>query len=61
MDLAAVLGNFLDNAIEAVLRLPDKIEKRIDINLKFLEGKLLIKMRNTSKPFEINFSKGIEI
>ncbi|MFD4706950.1 ATP-binding protein [Gottfriedia sp. NPDC058432] len=59
IDLAAVLGNLLDNAIEAVLRLPDKIEKKIDINLKYLEGKLLIKIINTSKSFEINFSNGI--
>ncbi|MFF2875040.1 GHKL domain-containing protein [Gottfriedia sp. NPDC057991] len=59
IDLAAVLGNLLDNAIEAVLRIPDQIEKVIDINLKYLEGKLLIKIRNTSKSFEVNFSNAI--
>lgn len=43
-DIAVIVGNLLDNAIEAVL----KVEKRwIDIKLKYIKGMLIIEINNS--------------
>ncbi|MFE4709813.1 GHKL domain-containing protein [Paenibacillus sp. NPDC056722] len=58
IDLAAILGNLLDNAIEAVLRLGEEIKKEIEINIKFNDNKLFIIIVNSSNNINIDFSSG---
>ena len=51
MDLVIIIGNLLDNAIEACLKLPAG-EREIYAQL-LLEGTLFLSFRNTSPPVEI--------
>lgn len=45
-DAAIILGNLLDNAIEAVVK-SDVIDKKINCNIKFNKGVLLIDIKNS--------------
>lgn len=56
LDVSAILGNLLDNAIEAVLRLEKNREKKIDIAIRYDNGKLIFNLKNTSKQLVTNFS-----
>ncbi|MGF7050671.1 sensor histidine kinase YesM [Paenibacillus sp. DS2015] len=58
IDLAAILGNLLDNAIEAVLRLTEETKKEITINIKFSESKLFVIIVNSSNNINVDFSYG---
>ncbi|MEK3751381.1 GHKL domain-containing protein [Paenibacillus sp. FSL E2-8871] len=58
IDLAAILGNLLDNAVEAVLRLTEEIKKEIEIKIKFSEDKLFIIIVNSSNHVNVDFSYG---
>lgn len=57
IDLTAIIGNLLDNAIEAILRIPNNIDKKINISLKYDKDRLIINIINTSKNLSIDFSK----
>lgn len=57
LDISAILGNLLDNAMEAVLRLKRDKERKIDIVIHYKEGKLIFHIQNTSNPVEVDFSK----
>lgn len=46
-DLTVILGNLLDNALEALDRLPASEEKDLSLHLKYDRGRLLIKISNT--------------
>lgn len=46
-DLTVILGNLLDNALEALDRLPASAQKELSLHLKYDRGRLLIKMTNT--------------
>lgn len=46
-DLTIILGNLLDNALEALERLPASTEKNLSLHLKYDRGRLLIKISNT--------------
>lgn len=59
IDISVILGNLLDNAIEAVLRLDQTKERQIDIVIKYVHNKLVVKITNTCKMMESDFSKGI--
>lgn len=56
LDISAVMGDLLDNAIEAVLRLENDREKKIDITLQYHERKLIMNIQNTSKRLMTDFS-----
>lgn len=57
LDVSAILGNLLDNAIEAVLRIEEKDKRKIEIAIKFRDMKLIFHIRNTSNTLETDFSK----
>lgn len=44
-DMSVILGNLLDNAINACLKLEK--EKRLDVKIKYKRGRLIIKISNT--------------
>lgn len=46
IDVVAILGNLIDNAIEAVMRLPKNQKDKICIHIKFYSEKLVIKIVN---------------
>lgn len=48
IDLTCVLGNGLENAIEACLRLPKDIEREIILTVKFIDNRLRVQIENTS-------------
>lgn len=54
LEISAILGNLLDNAIEAVLRLEKN--KKIDISLQYDNDKLIFNLQNTSHKLSTNFS-----
>ena len=54
-DLCIVLGNLLDNAIEATEKLEDEEEKQIFIKLIYQKKRLLIEIRN---PYRGSLKKG---
>lgn len=56
LDVSAILGNLLDNAIEAVLRLGKDKERIIDIVIQYNNGKLIFNLQNTSKQILTDFS-----
>lgn len=56
IDVSAILGNLLDNAIEATLRLDEADKRRIGIAIKFADDKLIIRITNTCKAARVDFS-----
>lgn len=56
LDVSAILGNLLDNAIEAELRIENGKEKKIDIVIQYDNGKLIINLQNTSNQLLTDFS-----
>lgn len=56
LDVSAILGNLLDNAIEAVLRLGKDKERKIDIVIQYNNGKLIFNIQNTSNQILTDFS-----
>jgi len=56
LDISAILGNLLDNAIEGVLRIPRERERKIDIVIQYNDSKLIFNIQNTSNPIGIDFS-----
>lgn len=58
-DISIILGNLLDNAIEAVLRIPEPSCRQIRITIQYQEGKLNIHIRNASNPIGIDFSSNL--
>lgn len=57
LDISAILGNLLDNAIEAVLRLEKDRERKIDIVIQYNNGKLIFNIQNTSNQVLTDFSQ----
>lgn len=55
MDMTIILGNILDNAIEASRELGDE-EKYIGITIKMLRDYLILDCTNTMNPHKINFN-----
>lgn len=47
-DIAAILGNMLDNALEAIANVPQK-ERELKLGLEYNTGNLVIKMQNSYK------------
>lgn len=45
--LAVILGNCLDNSISACLRLTDKSERRLSLNVRYFQQNLFISINNT--------------
>ena len=45
--LAVILGNCLDNSISACLRLTDKSERRLSLNIRYFQQNLFISINNT--------------
>ena len=58
-DLAAILGNLMDNAIEATLRSHNSMEKEIKVDIKYSDEKLYIHIANKSNELNQDFSKKI--
>ncbi len=56
LDISAILGNLMDNAIEAVLRIPKEKERKIDIVIQYNDNKLIFNIQNTSKEIGMDFS-----
>lgn len=53
IDFCSLLMNLLDNAIEAVMRIDDVSERRIDLKISVWDGKLMIKVSNSFDPDSI--------
>lgn len=49
VDLSIILGNLLDNAIEACLQIPDKEERFIRVYIDILKGQLYLYVMNASQ------------
>ena len=56
LDVSAILGNLLDNAIEAVLRIGKDKERKIDIVIQYNNGKLIFNLQNTSNQILTDFT-----
>ncbi len=56
LDVSAILGNLLDNAIEAVCRLDKDSERKIDIMIQYNDNKLIFNIQNTSNPVLTDFT-----
>lgn len=56
LDVSAILGNLLDNAIEAVLRLKKDSERKIYIDIQYNNNKLIFNIQNTSNQVLIDFT-----
>lgn len=56
LDVSAILGNLLDNAIEAVLRLRKDNERKIYIVVQYNDNKLIFNIQNTSNKVSIDFT-----
>ena len=54
IDLTCVLGNALENALEGCLRIPEDLEKKIIVTVKYFDCRLRIMIENTSLS-DINF------
>lgn len=50
--LAVILGNCLDNSISACLRLTDKSERTLDLNIRYFQQNLFISINNTFNEHE---------
>ncbi|SHF23192.1 sensor histidine kinase [Alkalibacter saccharofermentans] len=49
IDLTCVLGNTLENALEGCLRLPEEIEKKISVTMKYVDHRLRVRVENTCR------------
>lgn len=49
IELAVLLGNLVDNAIEATEKLPENSEKKINVNLSYKDGIMVITVTNPVK------------
>ena len=56
LDVSAILGNLLDNAIEAVFRLDKDSERKIDIVIQYNGNKLIFNIQNTSNEVLTDFT-----
>ncbi len=54
-NLAVIIGNLLDNAIEGVQRVSDVEERKIVINIKYHDNKIVVKIENTCNNLNIDF------
>ena len=59
LDISSILGNLLDNAIEAVMRLENGIKKEVSIAIYYNDRKLIFNIKNTSKEVLADFSSNI--
>ena len=57
VDISSMLGNLLDNAIEACSKIPDPEKRRIDIKAMIIDECLVIKATNTFNKSVINAQK----
>lgn len=57
LDISAILGNLLDNAIEAVLRIPEPGQQNIVVDIKYIDGKLVFNIQNASNQLQTDFSQ----
>jgi two-component system sensor histidine kinase AgrC len=55
--IAVLLGNLLDNAINAISRLTKSDEREINLTLKLFNHKLLIELSNSFNPSEVDSRK----
>jgi|GEM_PF-3405579 len=53
VSLCLILGNALDNAIEACRKLPEGRKRLIEIDVRYQNDRLTIRVANTSEPAEI--------
>lgn len=60
MDICAVFGNALDNAIECELKIPDKAKRIIRLQLSAQKRFLLLKVENYC-PFPVDFQDGLPL
>lgn len=59
IDISVILGNLLDNAIEATLRLKNPEERMIKIGIKYVSEKIIVKITNTCNEVKLDFSRNI--
>ena len=57
-DLTVILGNLLDNALEALEKLPTSAKKELSVKLRYDSGRLIIKIANTYDGFLRSTRKG---
>lgn len=53
ISLCLIFGNAMDNAIDACLKLPEGKDRRIDIDVRYENDRLTIRIANTSGPVNI--------
>jgi len=53
VSLCLILGNALDNAIEACRKLPESKKRLIEVDVRYQNDRLTIRVANTSEPVEI--------
>lgn len=56
-DIAVIIGNLLDNALEATVRSP---KRWIDIKINYTKGRLIIEIQNSFDGVIHNNSEGIQ-
>lgn len=47
VDLTCIFGNVFENAIEGCLRLPNDVEREINVTAKYMDGRLRIQVENS--------------
>lgn len=56
-DLTVILGNLLDNATEALRKLPSDMKNHLSISLKYDRGRFIIRISNSYDPFSLSSPK----
>ena len=57
IDIAAILGNLIDNAIEAIIRYENQENGKIIIQIKYNSYKVIIKIKNPTEYIESDLKK----
>lgn len=57
IDIAAILGNLMDNAIEAIIRYENQENGKIIIRIKYNLNKLIMKIQNPTKQLDVDLKR----
>ena len=60
IDLICILGNLIDNIIEANLMLDNTNDRYANINIKYIEKNLLINLENSFKEVKFDINKNLK-
>lgn len=60
LDLVSLIGNLIDNVIEANNRIENIDERYFNINIKYIENNLIIKLENSFKEVKLDSNNNLK-